>query len=67
MSDNKNRWGNIFAIICVILCILLPISFLYGPNALILGLIICNFIAGPACLVGYLLEVRKGVFSNDED
>ncbi len=61
----KNRLGNICAVLAVALCIVLMIAFVYESAAMLWFLAIFNFIAGPACFVGYLIEVRKGVFAGE--
>lgn len=64
--DKKNKVGNWLAIVVVIMSVLVPLGFVYGTKVLFLFLIIINFAFGPCCFVGYLLEVRKGVFAYDD-
>jgi len=67
MNEKQNRLGNIAAIACVVICAFILITAVYGPTALIVALIAVNFISGPWCLIAYLLEVKKGIFANDDD
>ena len=66
-GETKNKLGNFLAILVVLLCIWVPLGFLYGTAALFWFLIIINFLFGPCCLIGYLLEVKKGVFAYDDE
>lgn len=65
-AEKKDKVGNILAVIVVLLSVLVPLGFLYGTAILFWFLIIVNFLFGPCCLIGYLLEVRKGVFAYDD-
>ena len=67
MSDKHNKMGNICAALCVIVCILLMIGLVLAPTSLFILLGIGNLIAGPACLVGYLIEVKQGVVSGEDE
>lgn len=65
----KNKMGNICALLVVVLCVILIIGFTCESALMLWFFAIFNFIAGPACLLGYLIEVRRGVFAgegNDE-
>ena len=64
-QEQKNKMGNVFAVLVTLLCILLPLSVIYSPALLFWFLIIVNFVSGPACLIGYLREVKRGIFSSD--
>lgn len=63
----KNKLGNILALIVVILCILIPVTIVIAENLLFWFMIILNFVFGPACLIAYLGEVKKGVFAYDDE
>lgn len=68
MKENK---GNAAARISLIILFVLSAIYLFTPmmggyNWLGWLLAILNLIAGPAVLIGYILEVRKGVFRDDE-
>ncbi len=65
-AEKKDKVGSILAVIVVLLSVLVPLGFLYGTSVLFWFLIIVNFLFGPCCLVGYLLEVKKGVFAYDD-
>ncbi|MCQ4638499.1 hypothetical protein NE619_17355 [Anaerovorax odorimutans] len=64
--EKKNKVGNWLAIVVVLLSILVPMGFIWGTQVLFWFLIIINFVFGPCCFIGYLLEVRRGVFSYDD-
>lgn len=66
-TARKHKIGNIWAVMAVLACIFIVIALLYGMTVLLWFTCIINFIAGPACLLGYLNEVRKGIFANDEE
>lgn len=68
MKENK---GNMAATISLIVVFVLSAIYLFTPmmggyNWLGWLLAILNLIAGPTVLVAYILEVRKGVFRDDE-
>lgn len=68
MKENK---GNMAAAISLIVVFVLSAIYLFTPmmggyNWLGWLLAILNLIAGPIVLVAYILEVRKGVFRDDE-
>lgn len=68
MNENK---GNVASRISLIVVFILSAIYLFIPmmggyNWLGWLLAILNLIAGPAVLIGYILEVRKGVFRDDE-
>lgn len=68
MNENK---GNAASTISLIVLFILSAIYLFTPmmggyNWLGWILAILNLIAGPAVLIGYILEVRKGVFRDDE-
>lgn len=65
--STKNKLGNILALIVVLLCILIPVTIIMAENLLFWFMIILNFVFGPACLIAYLGEVRKGVFAYDDE
>lgn len=68
MKENK---GNMAAAVSLIVVFVLSAIYLFTPmmggyNWLGWLLAILNLIAGPTVLVAYILEVRKGVFRDDE-
>lgn len=65
--STKNKLGNILALIVVLLCILIPVTIIMAENLLFWFMIILNFVFGPACLIAYLGQVRKGVFAYDDE
>lgn len=66
-QEKKHKIGNILAVITVLVSILVPLGFLAGTEILFWFLIIVNLLFGPACLVAYLMEVKRGVFAYNED
>jgi len=69
MEKNKdyNRMGNTFSLIVFILAICILIGFATANSALFWVLALFNLLCGPVCLIMYLAEVKRGVFSNDEE
>lgn len=72
MEEVKNKKKNTIATICIVLVLVLSALYLFVPmfggyNWLAWILAIANLIAGPAALLGYLNEVRKGVFKEGEE
>ena len=69
MSEKaKHKVANL----CVIMVIIFSMIYLFGPmlggfNWLLWMLAILNLIAGPAALIGYIREVRRGIFSDVEE
>lgn len=66
-QEQKQKVGNWLAILVVIVSILVPIGFAIESTVLFWFFIVVNFVAGPACLVGYLIEVKKGIFSQEDE
>ena len=66
-QEQKQKIGNWLAILVVIVSILVPIGFAFESTVLFWFFIVVNFVAGPACLVGYLMEVRKDIFSQEDE
>lgn len=67
MNEKK---GNIAARISLVILVVLSAVYLFTPmmggyNWLGWILAVLNLIAGPAVLVAYILEVRKGVFRDE--
>ena len=62
-QEQKQKIGNWLAILVVIV----SIGFAFESTVLFWFFIVVNFVAGPACLVGYLMEVRKGIFSQEDE
>ncbi len=69
METNKNysKIGNFFTLVVFILGIFILIGFTTGSTALIWVLAIFNLVCGPVCLIAYLMEVKRGVFANEEE
>lgn len=68
MADNKyNRIGNFFTILVLIIAVIIGAGFIYGGSYAIWILSIANILCGPICLILYLIEIKKGVFSNKEE
>ncbi len=61
----KNIIGNICAVFVVLMCILFPVGFSCDSEILLRSFVIINFISGPICFIGYLIEVKRGVFSGE--
>ena len=58
------------SIVCIALVIILSALYMFtmwagGYNWLGWLLAIVNIVAGPACLIAYLREVKKGIFRDD--
>ena len=66
-QEKKDRIGNWLTLLVVLLSILIPIGFMYGSDFMIWSFIVLNFVFGPLCLIFYLFEVKRGVFSYDGD
>ena len=69
MSSKKKKMMATFSIIAVFVlsAIYLFVPMLGGYNWLVWLLAILNLIAGPAVLVGYIREVRKGIFKDVDE
>lgn len=67
MSNKKRDWGNICAVLVLVSIVLTIACMLWAPGALLIGTVIIMVFSGPICLIAYLLELRKGVFVNDEE
>ena len=68
----KEKKTNKAAVISLIILFVLSAIYLITPmiggyNWYGLILAILNLIAGPAVLIAYLLEVRKGIFRDDSE
>ena len=68
--DSKK--ANMISNICVLVCIALAAIYMFGSwiggfNWMAWMLAILNLVTGPAVLILYLREVRKGVFADDEE
>ena len=61
----KNRIGNICAVFVALMCVLFPIGFTCDSEVMVWSFVIINFISGPLCFIGYLIEVKRGVFSGE--
>lgn len=53
-------WSSIFVIVSSIVIML---AFMYAWTGVLWIVAIFNLISGPACLIAYIREVRKGVFA----
>jgi len=65
----KNKVGNIVAALVILMGAAYALLTLYsnGSNGFAWFLAIANLIAGPACLIAYINEVRKGVFAEVDE
>ena len=61
----KNKIGNWLAIAVLLVSILVPVGLACGSTILFWFLIIANCLFGPCCLIGYFVEVKRGVFKYD--
>lgn len=66
MSEEKNydKIGNLLAILCVIMTILLGIGFITGSSWYFWMMAIINLTCAPICFIFYLIEVKKGIFAD---
>lgn len=62
----KSKIANFLVIAVIVIIVILAAGFLSGANWLAWLLFLINIIFGPACLFFYLLEVKRGVFRDDE-
>ncbi len=68
----KEKKGTAAAIVSIVVLFILSAIYLFTPmvggyNWLGWILAILNLIAGPAVLIAYILEVRRGVFKEEEE
>jgi uncharacterized membrane protein len=63
----KHKIGNFLAIICVIVAVLIAWGMAVGSSVFGWALAIVSLLFGPICFVGYLVEVKRGVFSAKDD
>lgn len=71
-ENQHNDLKNKIAIYCVIFVLVFSSIYLFVPwiggyNWLAWLLAIFNLIAGPAALIGYIIEIRKGIFDDVEE
>ena len=67
-EQTKRKVTTISLIIVFVSCGLYMITMFIGGYdwlAWVLGIV--NVIAGPACLIAYIREIRKGIFSMDDE
>lgn len=69
MKENKNGFAATLSLIIVFVlsAIYLFVPLMGGFNWLAWLLAILNLVAGPAVLIAYIMEVRKGVFREDDE
>ncbi|MEE0745409.1 MAG: hypothetical protein UIL73_02865 [Anaerovoracaceae bacterium] len=68
----ERKKGTAAAIVSIVVLFILSAIYLFTPmvggyNWLGWILAILNLIAGPAVLIAYILEVRRGVFKEEEE
>ena len=68
----KEKKGTVAARVSIVVLFILSAIYLFTPmvggyNWLGWILAILNLIAGPAVLIAYILEVRRGVFKEEEE
>lgn len=71
-ENQHNDLKNKIAIYCVIFVLVFSSIYLFVPwiggyNWLAWLLAIFNLIAGPVALIGYIIEIRKGIFDDVEE
>ena len=66
-SEQKDKIGNWLSLAVCIMGVLLGYGFLVGSNFMMWTIAVVNLVFGPACFVFYLIEVRKGIFSRDDE
>ena len=67
-SKKFNMWSNISAVVVVLLSIMIGAYVLIGNgNAVMYVIAIISLVGGPLCLIGYIIEVRKGIFKDSGD
>ncbi len=65
-EEKYGKWGSILPIFTILVSLFILWGFAVGSSSIVWFLLIVNFIAGPACLFFYLVEVKKGVFKDEE-
>lgn len=64
MSERAKKllsiWSAIFVLVASLVIIL---AFMFAWTGVLWVVAIFNLISGPACLIAYLREIRKGVFA----
>ena len=64
----KNRISYVCVALVIIISIIYTIFSIVGGGAwLPWVLVVASLIAGPACLIAYIGELRKGVFKDDSE
>lgn len=59
----KEKLGTLAAVVTVIVSVVILAAFYYGVTSIIWMLAIINLLSGPICLIMYLREAKKGIFS----
>lgn len=62
-EKTKKRISFWAAIFVLAVSLLVMLAFMYAWTPVLWGIAIFNLISGPACLIAYIREVRKGVFA----
>lgn len=66
--EKRKRIAVVISVVLVLAqAVFIPWSVLTGSNLLIYNLFLINILCGPLCIIFYLIEVKKGVFKDDDD
>ena len=63
----KTRLGTIAALATIVISIIILAAFYYESAAVMWVLAVMNILSGPICLIMYLREAQKGVFSGENE
>ena len=68
-AKQKGRISNVMILIIILVGIICSALLITGKNwtGLAWFIVISNLIAGPACLIAYIGEVRKGIFKDQDN
>lgn len=67
MTDQaKRKLGTIASLAVIVGSVIIMGAFYYGTAAILWILSITNLISGPACLIMYLREAKKGIFNEND-
>jgi len=65
MTGNLRLWGKVTMWLMIFQALFLLWAFYNHADVLVYELFLINLVAGPACLIAYLVEVSRGVFRED--
>ena len=60
------KWSKILVFLVIVAGIIIGVGFVQGANWFGWLLAVINIVFGPACLIFYLLEIKHGVFKEEE-